>query len=394
MYSKALVIKSGLANSFRLSRDALQKLCLTLAFILTSFWLTTPSAYASEIRVGVVLDQSSVNADLGRDYLAGARTWFDHLNRQGGINGRKITVIVRDDEGQPDKAVTAVRDLIETERVDVLFGAVGDDPVSAIASSAFFRQAGVALYAPLSGFEVSPQRDNIFYLRPTYRDEVRHVAKHFTQLGSSRFVVVASSNAFGAAISTLAADELNQLKLGTAVRFTFDPSGKDAAQVAAQVAKSDAAVVLVAADTLSLAEFLKRFRKIDKGTNVVGFSTVNHRTLLEFAKPEFAAGTMLTQVVPHPDLPLTRVQSEHISLMALYRDEPPSHLTLEGFIAAKSFASSIAKGSLGRAGILASLSASRRVDVGGIYLTFTPSDDRGSKFVDLAFLRRSGRLVQ
>ncbi|NJR72426.1 MAG: hypothetical protein HC782_05365 [Gammaproteobacteria bacterium] len=132
----------------------------------------------------------------------------------------------------------------------------------------------------------------------------------------------------------------------------------------------------MATDTITAAEFIKNFRLLDKGTNIVTFSTVNHRTLMELAKPEFAASTMITQVVPHPELPLSKVQVEHLQLMAKYRDEPPSHITLEGFIAAKSFVNAInrAKAST-RSTILSALSGERRFDVGGITLTFTGQDE-------------------
>jgi ABC-type branched-subunit amino acid transport system substrate-binding protein len=70
-------------------------------------------------------------------------------------------------------------------------------------------------------------------------------------------------------------------------------------------------------------------------------------------------------------------------------------VTLEGFIAAKSFVSAISKANAAtRPAILAALSGERRFDVGGITLVFTGKDDRGSKFVELAFLRRSGKLIQ
>ncbi len=44
---------------------------------------------------------------------------------------------------------------------------------------------------------------------------------------------------------------------------------------------------------------------------------------------------MITQVVPNPLVSAANLQTEHLAMMAKYRDEPPSHLTLEGFMAAK-----------------------------------------------------------
>lgn len=350
--------------------------------------------HAQDLKIGIAIDQSSVNADIARDYLAGARTWFDHINSQGGINGRRINLVVKDDEGDAAKTLQLTRQLIEADKVDALFGYVGDEGLALVAADSTFRQARIALYAPLSGADLGKTPDSVFYVRPTYRDEARYLIKHFMSLGNTRFAILTTNGVSNDKLANQVADELKMAGASLVGRLAATQDSKAGATLAKRMLELNAQVVIVTADTLAMADFLKRFRGLDKGTSVIGFSTVNHRTLLELAKPEFAASTMLTQVVPHPDLPLTKVQTEHLQLMAKYRDEPPSHVTLEGFIAAKAFVSAIKGGTFTRSGILASVSGDRRLDVGGIYLTFTTRDDRGSKFVDLAFLRRTGRLIQ
>jgi len=353
-----------------------------------------PPANAQDIKIGVVVDQSSFNADIARDYLAGARTYFDYINGQGGINGRRLSLIVKDDEGDATKTVQSTRQLLDGDKVDALFGYVGDDGVAAVAADPAFRNARAALYAPLSGTEISAAPDNILYVRPTYREEARHLISHFNLLGNTRFLILASESTFGERLSKQIAEELAARKLTLSAKLVIPLDLKNLDQLAKRALALDPQVIVVAADTISMAEFLRKFRVLDKGTNIVGFSTVNHRTLIELAKPEFAAGTILTQVVPHPDLPMTKIQSEHLVLFKKYREEPPSHVTLEGFLAAKSFVTLVSKGALTRSGILASLSGNRRVDTGGILLSFSTTNDRGSSFVDLAFLRKNGRLVQ
>jgi branched-chain amino acid transport system substrate-binding protein len=352
------------------------------------------NATASEIKIGVVMDQSSINSDISRDYMAGARAFFDHYNSQAKANDR-ITLVVKDDEGIAEKAIQATRELIENDKVDALFGYVGDESVAAVASDSAFRRARIALYAPLSGDVVSAVPDTIFYVRPTYRAEARYLINHFNLLGNNNFLIVSTATPAGDRLSSQIAEEVVLKNLRTPTRVNIPADYKGMRDIAIRVLKLNPQVIILATDTITSAEFVKSFRALDKGTNIVAFSTVNHRTLMELAKPEFAASTMITQVVPHPDLPLSKVQVEHLQLMAKYRDEPPSHVTLEGFIAAKSFVSAISKANAAtRPAILAALSGERRFDVGGITLVFTGKDDRGSKFVELAFLRRSGKLIQ
>ena len=79
--------------------STLKRQVISAALFISALFIPLTSTVATDIRVGVVLDQNGVNADTGRDYIVGARTWFDHINANGGVNRRRIQVIVKDDEG-------------------------------------------------------------------------------------------------------------------------------------------------------------------------------------------------------------------------------------------------------------------------------------------------------
>jgi ABC-type branched-subunit amino acid transport system substrate-binding protein len=361
-----------------------------------TLFLFSITAIGQEIRIGQIADQNGINADVARDYMAGARTYFDHVNASGGIGGRKIVVLERDDGGQPANTVRLTRELIEKDRADVLFGYVGDEGLRAVSVDSYFRSSGVTLYAPLSGIEVGSTGDHIYFLRPTYREEAKFIVQHFSLLGNKSFAIIASNNSLGEMLATQFGEELKSRGLPAATRFNLATDLKNVNAVNLAVSALKPQVVVVAADTISMAEFLKRFRLLDKGSNVVGFSTVNHRTLLEIAKPDLAVSTLITQVVPNPGASSTRLQTEHRNLMAKFREEPPSHLTLEGFSAAKGLVLALERAGreLSRNGISAALSGDKRFDLDGINLVFSARNDRGSHFVDLSYLRRDGKLVQ
>jgi len=351
---------------------------------------------ANEIRIGIVTDQNGINADVSRDYLAGARTYFDHVNANGGIRGRKITLIVKDDEGIAGNTLRLTRDLIAIDRADALFGFTGDENIALVAKDTQFKSSRIALYGPLSGMEIGDAGDSLVFVRPTYKDEVRHIIQHFSQLYLSQFTVVHVSNSFGVSLAGEVAEQLKTRNLKLAAQFELNPALSGLEALTQRVLKSRPQVIIVAADTIATAELVRKVRAVDKGVNIVGLSTVNHRTLLELAKADFAAGTMITQVVPNPLVSATKLQTEHLALMAKYRDEPPSHLTLEGFMAAKGLVKAIERinGEINRNSIAAALSGTKRFDLEGMTLAFGSANDRGSRFVDIAYLRKSGRLVQ
>ncbi len=373
---------------FALRRNIRLTWCIWLFF--------AASIAANEIRIGAVTDQNGINADVGRDYLAGARTYFDHVNASGGIRGRKLTLIVRDDEGVAGNTLRLTRELMTADRVDALFGYTGDENIALVAKDSQFKSSRIALYGPLSGMEIGDSGDSLVFVRPTYKDEVRHIIQHFSQLYLSQFVVVNMSNSFGVGLASEVSAQLKTRNLQLAAQFELNPALSGLDTLVQRVLKSNPQVIVVAADTIAMAEFVRKVRAVDKGVNIVGLSTVNHRTLLELAKADFAVGTMITQVVPNPLVTATKLQTEHLALMAKYRDEPPSHLTLEGFMAAKGLVKAIERinGEINRSSIAAAVAGSKRFDLDGMTLTFSRASDRGSRFVDIAYLRKSGRLVQ
>lgn len=84
-----------------------------------------PGTSATEIKIGQTIAHSGPASAYGRLGQAEA-AYFKWLNeKKGGINGRKINFISRDDGFQPPKAVENVRSLVEGDEVALIFGNLG-----------------------------------------------------------------------------------------------------------------------------------------------------------------------------------------------------------------------------------------------------------------------------
>src|SRR5882724_5736243 len=78
----------------------------------------------TEIRIGNIMPYTgplTAFAAIGRAESA----YFDMINERGGINGRKIRFISRDDSSNPKMAAEHTRDLVEKEKVLLMFGSFG-----------------------------------------------------------------------------------------------------------------------------------------------------------------------------------------------------------------------------------------------------------------------------
>jgi branched-chain amino acid transport system substrate-binding protein len=90
-----------------------------------------PGVSDTEIKIGNTVPYSGPVSALGALGKAEA-AYFAMINDQGGINGRKINFLTRDDGYSPPKTVEQTRKLVEEDQVLLIFGTVGTPPNTAI----------------------------------------------------------------------------------------------------------------------------------------------------------------------------------------------------------------------------------------------------------------------
>jgi branched-chain amino acid transport system substrate-binding protein len=94
------------------------------------FGLTASASLAQEpIKVGLVAALSGGSAKSGEGITRGLTIAIDEINAAGGLLGRKLELVRRDDESNPSKGQVAARELIDQEKVAVMFGGI-DSPVA------------------------------------------------------------------------------------------------------------------------------------------------------------------------------------------------------------------------------------------------------------------------
>jgi ABC-type branched-subunit amino acid transport system substrate-binding protein len=137
-----------------------------------------PGASDTEIKIGQTIPHSgpgSLYGVLGRTGTA----YFDMLNEQGGINGRKITFFSLDDSYSAPKCVEATRRLVEQEEVLALFGSLGTAPQTAVHK--YLNARGVPqLLLNTGASKWNDPKNNKWTTAglPLYPTEARILAKH------------------------------------------------------------------------------------------------------------------------------------------------------------------------------------------------------------------------
>lgn len=373
---------------------------LSLGLVLTLLGAAQSASAADEIVIGQVAPLTGTIAGTGNEYVAGGAAYFAWVNDNGGINGRKIRVVVKDDSYKPDQTLAHTRQLLAEDKPLALFGFIGTANVLGLVKNKVLEEAGIALLAPYTGAQDlrEPMHPNIFHIRASYTDETAGMVEHLHTVGVRRIAVMYQDDPFGK--SGLAGAEMAMKKLGLQLvaKGGYDrakPEEVDAAVNAIAPANPDA-VIMVSVNRASAA-FIKKIRARGSQAQLFSISVVNFKELLVNAGEDNARGIGISQVMPYPYSARIPVVREFQTLMAKYQpDKVISYASIESFIAAK-----IMVEALRRAGpeptrqkVIAQLDRMNNFDTGGFRVTFAPDNHTGSRFMEVTVIGRDGRLLR
>jgi branched-chain amino acid transport system substrate-binding protein len=154
------------------------------------------------IVVGVSNVQSGPSSDLGHELVLGSRTYFDLVNsRDGGIHGRRISILLKDDKYEPDPAVKNTNEFIERGEVFFLFDYVGTPTLTrTLPLLRYYQSDNIVNVAPLTGADpqrLPPYSQFVFNVRASYREETRALVRYFYAKGYRNLGILAQADAYG-----------------------------------------------------------------------------------------------------------------------------------------------------------------------------------------------------
>ena len=350
-------------------------------------------AHAQEDRI--VLGQSAAftgpAAQLGIQFHAGAKLYFDQLNAQGGVGRRNIEIRQLDDGYEPDRCAANTKKLID-EDVFALFGYIGT-PTSVVALP-LANRAKMPFFAPFTGAMAlrDPLSRTAFHVRASYNDETALIVKQLTNLGLKKIAVFYQNDAYGKAgldgvTLALAAQNLKPVALATVERNSVDV----AAAVTAITAAAPDAVVQISAYK-SCAAFIRAARKAGYGGTYYNVSFVGTQALADELGKD-GAGVVVSQVVPSPYNAARPIAREFVDAAKKAGNVQPNFSSMEGYLAAKVFAEGLRRGGKpNREALISGLESINDQSFGGFAVTFSPTNHVASKFVELSMLTGDGRV--
>jgi len=139
-----------------------------------------PGVTAKEIKLGITSPKTGTVA-LSYGKLPGAmKAYFDYINANGGVYGRKINLISRDDKYLPQQAATQTRNLVLSDKVFAIVGALGTATHTKAYVAAQLAKNNVPdlfVNTGFSGFDDKAKYPTTFLVLPSYAMEAKTIAK-------------------------------------------------------------------------------------------------------------------------------------------------------------------------------------------------------------------------
>lgn len=139
---------------------------------------------AKTIKLGVTLPMTGAASPGYNKIPSAMKAYFDYVNANGGVNGRKITLVVKDDQYVPTLAVAKTNELILKDKVFALLAPLGTANNKAVAASVNPGRRGIPtlfVNTGYSGFANKKAYPTTFTLLPSYIVEAKIMAQYIKE---------------------------------------------------------------------------------------------------------------------------------------------------------------------------------------------------------------------
>ncbi len=348
-------------------------------------------AAKTEILLGQSCALSGPAKNLGEEMRAGLLAAFSAINDAGGIDGRKIRLISRDDGYEPRRAILNTRSLIEDDGVFLLIGEVGTPTSKAVLP--IVEKTGVPFFGPFTGAGLlrEPFKPLVINLRASYAQEMEALARYLVdRKGFDAVACLYQNDAYGQAGLSGIRAALKKRGLQLAATGDYERNTTAVKSALLKIRRARPRAVVMVGAYKPCAAFIRLARELGMTETVYcNISFVGARALADELGAD-GDGVVISQVAPFPADASVPIVKEYLDNMKTHApDRRPGFVSLEGYMVGKLFGMAAAdvEGELTRKGLVAAMETRQTYDLGGFGLTFGPRDHQGSDRVFLTVIR-------
>ncbi len=369
---------------------------VVLMLVLTAAVLPAPVAAQGEaapppIRLGMTAALSGPAQSLGTGMKIGIESYFDRVNWDGGVHGRKLELIVMDDGYVPEAAMRNMHALIDEEKVLAVLGNVGTPTAKVTVPIATNKKT--LLFGAFTGaglLRPTPPNRYVVNYRASYLQETAAMVRGLLGQGilPYQIAIFTQNDAYGDAgytgvmrgLEAAGYRQGHQLPHGRYERNTLNVEQGLLKILEAPI--KPRAIIMIGAYA-ACAKFIRIARRALPETIYLNVSFVGSMALKNALGPD-GEGVIVTQVVPHFESDVSLTREYHRDFKDYAPEADPGFVSLEGYIVARIFIEGLRRAGpdVDRESIIDALLGIKNLDIGlGTPIRYTKEVYQGSQRV-------------
>jgi branched-chain amino acid transport system substrate-binding protein len=285
------------------------------------------SAMAAEsIKVGVVLPLTGEQAKFGEIEKNSFLLALEEINGAGGVNGKKIELVIEDDTGKPDVGRSAMEKLITQDKVPVVGGGYSSSVSFAMAAVAQQRKIPFVVNTGSDDKITEQKWDYVFRLNPPASEYPTSVNEFLKEVVKPQTVAILHENTnFGQSSSKSFAEQAEKLGLKVAMKEGYQSGAVDFKPLLVKVKAANPDLVYMVSYVMDAALLMRQSKELDLNPKLfvgggAGF------TLPEFVKNAGdAAEYVYSADLWAPTAPYKGAKEYYEKYVAKYKSETEYH---------------------------------------------------------------------
>ncbi len=268
---------------------------LVSAAIVTTVFLAGP-AVAQALKFGLAMPLTGSQSSYGKDQIQAAEWAVADINAKGGVNGKKLEMIVLDTQGEPTLGINAVNRLVSVDKVPV-FVIAWSAVVKAVAPIAN-REKVLELSIGANSPEISKLGDFVYTAYPLADVDITAVANYsYKTLGKKRAAVLYVNNESGISAAKVYRTVFEKAG-GQIVAFeAYDPKATDFTGALLKVRAANPEVIHLHGLPSDMPVVLAQMRQLGINQQVTTYAGGYNPQMIEKAG-KGAEGLIVTSLAP------------------------------------------------------------------------------------------------
>jgi branched-chain amino acid transport system substrate-binding protein len=263
------------------------------------------------IRIGAIFSVTGPASFLGEPERNTAKMLEEDINKSGGLLGRKVEIIVYDDETDATKAVTAADRLIKKDKVVAIIGPSTSGNTLAIMPKV--EEAKVPLVSCAAAKKiVQPARPFVFKVVPSDILAVKKIFQHAKKAGISKIAILSASDGYGAGGREDMKELAPQMGIVIVADEVYGPKDTDMTAQLTKLKGTDAQAIVCWGTNPGPAVIARNRVQLGIRTPLYMSSGVASKKFIELAGVENAEGILLPagRLIVEPQVPAANPQKK------------------------------------------------------------------------------------